>query len=427
METSNVQELEREFIALEPAQLAALIDGARDMAPVSGLTHNHYKYPARFSPKFVRSAIEAFTRPGDLVADPFLGGGTTAVEALALGRDCLGVDISSLAVFVSEVKTLLLSESEEAELRAWALAAPLAINMASHTVYFATGVHEGYYRNIENKRFWRLRKAVEQALGSALQLSDKAEQLARCAVLRTAQWALDGRVKLPSVDEFRRMLALNAVSVIDGSVAFREAVASAAHSGRSLYLNRSAAGVEEVAEVAAAGAPRLVLTSPPYPGIHVLYHRWQVDGRRETPAPFLIANKLDGSGESYYTLGDRRLPGLTTYWDNLRKILKSATALSDSETVFVQVVAFADPQWQLPRYLEVCEEAGLREQFLPESDASDGRLWREVPNRRWYADQKGAIPASQEVVLFHRLKPAQPMPLPHRRRSSAPQAGLREA
>ena len=30
------------------------------------------------------------------------------------------------------------------------------------------------------------------------------------------------------------------------------------------------------------GRVRLVLTSPPYPAVHVLYHRWQVKGRKET-------------------------------------------------------------------------------------------------------------------------------------------------
>ena len=44
-------------------------------------------------------------------------------------------------------------------------------------------------------------------------------------------------------------------------------------------------------------APQLVVTSPPYPGVHVLYHRWQVDGRKEAPLPFMIANKLDGAGQ----------------------------------------------------------------------------------------------------------------------------------
>jgi DNA modification methylase len=63
-----------------------MIAGARDTNPVSGLTHGFYKYPAWFSPAFARVAVEAFTNPGDLVIDNHVGGGTTLVEALALGR-----------------------------------------------------------------------------------------------------------------------------------------------------------------------------------------------------------------------------------------------------------------------------------------------------------------------------------------------------
>lgn len=83
----------------------AMIEAARDPTPVSGLTHNYYRYPARFSPIFVRAVIDAFTAPGDVVLDPFVGGGTTLVEAIARGRHGVGVDISTLATFVSEVKT----------------------------------------------------------------------------------------------------------------------------------------------------------------------------------------------------------------------------------------------------------------------------------------------------------------------------------
>lgn len=39
--------------------------------------------------------IALTTRPGDLVLDPFVGGGTTALAALALKRRCIGFDISS--------------------------------------------------------------------------------------------------------------------------------------------------------------------------------------------------------------------------------------------------------------------------------------------------------------------------------------------
>jgi hypothetical protein len=167
-------------------------------------------------------------------------------------------------------------------------------------------------------------------------------------------------------------------------------------------LNRSAAGLEHEPSLARSPAPRLVLTSPPYPGVHVLYHRWQVDGRKEAPLPFMIANKLDGAGSSYYTMGDRKYPELKTYFNNIRSTMSSAAALADPNTVIVQMVAFADPSWQLDRYLETMYEAGFIEMCLPLlRNDGDGRLWRSVPNRRWYSDQRGATPGSQEVVLFH--------------------------
>ena len=107
--------------------------------------------------------------------------------------------------------------------------------------------------------------------------------------------------------------------------------------------------------------PQLVLTSPPYPGVHVLYHRWQVDGRKEAPLPFMIANKLDGAGSSYYTMGDRKYPQLKTYFDNIRATMSSMASLASRSTTMVQMVAFSEPSWQLPRYLKTMEEAGLTE------------------------------------------------------------------
>jgi hypothetical protein len=49
------------MLDLPAAAQSALVAGARDLEPVKGLTHGFYKYPARFSPTFVRAAIEAFT------------------------------------------------------------------------------------------------------------------------------------------------------------------------------------------------------------------------------------------------------------------------------------------------------------------------------------------------------------------------------
>lgn len=399
----------------EPAQ-AALIEGARDALPVSGLTHNFYRYPARFSPAFVRAAIETFTMPGDTILDPYVGGGTSLVEALALGRHGIGIDISQLAEFVATVKTTVLAEDEITALEEWAGNVGNAVHQHKPAIHFADYAERGYYKHLDDPSRWRLRRAIEQALGTAISLhSPRLEAFARCVILRTAQWALDSRRKLPSVSEFRDMLGETAGQMITGARELRDVTNLHDATPTIRVFNRSAAGIEADDALAPMAPPRLVVTSPPYPGVHVLYHRWQVDGRKETAAPFWIANKLDGAGLSYYTMGDRKNPELRTYFENLRAATASIVRLCDAGTTIVQMVAFSDPTWQLPRYLEVMEEAGLEEAFLPAlAGDRDGRLWRSVPNRRWYAYQRGETPGSQEVVLIHRIagpaamRPAQP-------------------
>lgn len=385
------------------AQLA-LMAGARDPEPVRGLTHGFYKYPARFSPSFVRAAIETFTQPGDLVLDNHVGGGTTLVEALALGRHAIGVDISPLADFVSTVKTTVFSEAELDRLAAWTKRLAKAVHVRKASIHFADYADLGYYKHLDHPARWRLRKAIEQALGSALRLgAEPFVSFGRCVVLRTAQWALDGRKKVPTLHEFREMLSHTANEMVIGAHQLLAAVERYPERPTVRVINRSAAGLEDDEHLAHWPAPKLVVTSPPYPGVHVLYHRWQVDGRKEAPLPFMIANKLDGAGSSYYTMGDRKYPELKTYFDNIRATMASVTALAEENTTVVQMVAFSDISWQLDRYLETMEEAGLSEIFLPMlRGESDGRLWRMVPGRRWYSGQRGETPGSQEVVLFFR-------------------------
>jgi hypothetical protein len=211
------------------------------------------------------------------------------------------------------------------------------------------------------------------------------------------------RSKLPTVDEFRKRLTETATEMVAGARQLRTAVERYPCPPTIRVMNRSAAGLEDDEALFHWPAPKLVITSPPYPGVHVLYHRWQVDGRKEAPLPFMIANKLDGAGSSYYTMGDRKYPELKTYFNNVRATMSSVAAIADENTTIVQMVAFSDFSWQLERYLETMEEAGLSEVFLPTlRGEADGRLWRTVPSRRWYSDQRGETPGSREVVLIHR-------------------------
>lgn len=391
------------YLKLSEREQQTLIAGARNDEPVRGLTHGFYKYPARFSPIFAKTAIETFTRPGQLVLDPHVGGGTTLVEARALGREAVGVDISQLAEFVTSVKCTVFSETELDTLKVWAARLPGVVDIRISSIEFTGYAELGYYKHLDHPSRWRLRKGIEQALASAIRLGrPRLQTFGRCVVLRTAQWALDGRRKHTSIEEFRVSLGEIAAKMVQGARELREAVQE---NGRYpvTVIHRSAAGLQKEKQLQNMHTPRLVLTSPPYPGVHVLYHRWQVDGRKEAPLPFMIANRLDGAGSSHYTMGDRKYPGLRTYFENIKATMSSVAALANEHTVFVQMVAFSELKWQLPRYLETMEEAGLTEVFLSTlRREADGRLWRSVPGRRWYSDQRGETPGSQEVVLIHR-------------------------
>lgn len=390
---------------------ARFLEAVHSPRPVVGYTHSFYRYPARFSPEFVRAAIEAFTKPGDVVLDPFMGGGTTLVEARALGRRAIGTDINALAVFVARVKTTLLCEADLSRITNWASTLPARLSLRNPPQRDVKWFEDGYQKNASGRNTWHIRKTLELALAEVPKLT-KARQrrFARCALLRTAQWALDCRTHIPTATEFRAEFFTNLADMICGARAFHRTVLqheqalATACSLRVACLERSAVGLEADTCWAEWPRPTLILTSPPYPGVHVLYHRWQVQGRKETPAPFWIAESLDGNGASYYCFGDRKRAELVTYFEQAKQAFTSLAKVGTPQTLVVQMVAFGDPSWQLPKYLETMNAAGFVEvnPALPMS-SPDGRMWRQVPNRKWYAMQRGTIPASKEVVLFHRL------------------------
>ena len=96
-----------------------IVKAAKDQSKVEGLTHRFYTSPAGFSPIFVSSAIENLTKKNDLVLDPFMGGGTTIVEAIKHGRSAVGIDLNPIATFVSNVKTTRLLKSHYQLIESW--------------------------------------------------------------------------------------------------------------------------------------------------------------------------------------------------------------------------------------------------------------------------------------------------------------------
>ena len=385
-----------------------LIAAIHSQRPVSGLTHNFYKYPARFSPEFAGAAIDALSDPGDLVLDPFVGGGTTLVESRVRGRLSVGTDVSTLANFVSRAKTQILSNSELESVQGWCVDLPEKINL-SRPSSAGEWSEIGYTRNLECRNTWAIRKAIEVALSAVGQLRcSRRQTFARCLVLRAAQWAIDGRKKPASVSRFRSKLESLVEQHVIGATEFSKRARRAdrnnpaAGKRRSVCFNGKAESIAYIFEKTRRDQAQLVVTSPPYPGVHVLYHRWQTQGGKETPAPFWIANQLDGSGEAFYLMHARR-PGLNRYLAGIEAAYASVARVCGPNATIVQLVAFSDPMSQLPRYLEVMSRCGFHEHLLSEHiESSDGRIWRNVPRRKWHANSKGALNSGKEVVLIHR-------------------------
>lgn len=83
--------------------LGALLAEALHVPRTGGydLTHGFHPYPGRFHPALPRLLLARLARPGQTVLDPFMGGGTTLVEALLQGVGCIGNDLNPVAVLVA--------------------------------------------------------------------------------------------------------------------------------------------------------------------------------------------------------------------------------------------------------------------------------------------------------------------------------------
>ena len=69
---------------------------------VSGNSHERTEHPAQYPEKLIERIIKAVTNKGDIILDPFMGSGTTAVVAKRLNRDFVGYELNSEYVDIAK-------------------------------------------------------------------------------------------------------------------------------------------------------------------------------------------------------------------------------------------------------------------------------------------------------------------------------------
>ena len=92
-----------EFVAIMHSKLTPLKwngGGSRAVWTSAVAVNNGHPTPKPL--KLIRQWVADFTDPGDTVLDPFMGSGTTGVACMQLGRNFIGIDISSEYVAIAE-------------------------------------------------------------------------------------------------------------------------------------------------------------------------------------------------------------------------------------------------------------------------------------------------------------------------------------
>jgi hypothetical protein len=298
-------------LAGDPA-LARTLARCLDVAPAERLpfTHGFHAYPARLHPEIARRALEAF--PASRVLDPFVGSGTTAVEAVRAGLPFTGVDVTRVALEIAWIRTRVLPPEKCRDVeREGARIAGRA----------AKAVHRDFPLPpwAERERVWytphtlreivALQDAIEEAADPALRrilvgvLSSIVVKLSKQATDSAAVPDRDFRPWRPgtafrffrdrSVELTTALLRLSS-DLHKRKVAFREPVLACADA-RTVKLE---------------GTFDLVLSSPPYPGVYDYAHQH----RRRYP---LYGD--DGIFAERHEIGARRDP--RAYAQDLAKAL----------------------------------------------------------------------------------------------------------
>lgn len=153
------------------------------------LTHWIYPYKGKFHPQMIRAALNIIgLETGETVLDPFVGSGTTALEAQLLGVNCVGFDASPLCVLQSRVKTSSLDVVEEITARCKELTQLMPPQTAEHALNA-----EAFTSDQRVEDFFRLAKLVA--------LSDSVR---RRKDLQTA-FVAKTRLMTQSITDYRRI------------------------------------------------------------------------------------------------------------------------------------------------------------------------------------------------------------------------------
>jgi DNA modification methylase len=249
------------------------------------LSHNIHPYPAKYVPQIPNKVIRLLSLPGERVFDPFGGSGTTALEALLLGRQAFSADINPISSIIGQAKCKALNKEEEDDLRAFSTTISL-LSKNHDNIAYALQQHvtdiQAYIPAIPNIEKWFHLHAVEElsylrwAIETKLSGAGKILALSVFSKIITRVSFQDGETRYASkpreVDRGATLLifytelesTLRKIAQLPSNLRYKNA--------RFIVTNSSTEKILDDNSI------DLVVTSPPYPNTtdYHLYHRFRI-------------------------------------------------------------------------------------------------------------------------------------------------------
>jgi DNA modification methylase len=265
------------------AETLGAIDWSFTDDNTSFLTHDLHPYPAKFIPQIPGHCIANLSLPGELVLDPFGGSGTTALEAVRLGRRALSVDANAVGTLIGRVKTCNLDRTAARELHAIRSAlTTMLVDLPATDVLCEK--HKKHIPEIPNIDKWFPLSSRGELAGIRDRIanisSEKARDIASLALSRItlAVSYQDSETRytskpyeIPQGETIKRYLvALDTIirNVVQTQAALRYGV--------SRFVTADTRDLSN--EVCQPGTVDLIVTSPPYGNAndYHLYHRFRL-------------------------------------------------------------------------------------------------------------------------------------------------------
>jgi SAM-dependent methyltransferase len=221
-------------------------------------------YRACFKPQLPRFFVQRLSRSGDLVYDPFLGRGTTVIEAALLGRRVAGCDVNPLSRVLVEPRldTPDLADVEARldaiDLRAGALIREdLLVFFHETTLHAISGLRDYLLRRERERKFdrvdrWIRMVAVNRLTGHSPGFFSVYTLPPNQATSITAQRRINRRLKQkPQPRDVARLILKKSRSLLqDGGL----------HASSPILLTRDSTRTPELRN----GSVALAVTSPPF-------------------------------------------------------------------------------------------------------------------------------------------------------------------